>query len=405
MNANWTLVRKSDNVSTCLSEKCIEVSIKTDKWAFASFESGVFECTENKIYKFCFDGNGDTADLRILIQFYKKENIAVYREKEWFPEDKYGYRLYINDGEEVYVPEGMDCFTVSAVISAKEDAIVTLGNIGFDYVRDYQPKNVCMCSISDDAIPREAWKSQMSVTEVYCRKIDEIVEKEHPDIITLTEHFHNMNVQNMKLEDKFITYDSPIIKMISDKARQHGIYICGSFHILEDGCRYNRAIMFDRKGEMIAEYDKNHLTIMEYEMGIKPGNDIVCVDTDIGRIGFIICWDMYFPEIMRRYQRKECDIILCPTRGNARYQNNASAISAASYVVSSSFGEMNRIYDKNGDVMSETNEDGYAVATADINEPTWRARLSVGLYYGYSKNVFMNEIRPETYSELSDKVR
>ena len=89
----------------------------------------------------------------------------------------------------------------------------------------------------------------------------------------------------------------------------------------------------------------------------------------------------------------------------ARYQNNASAISAASYVVSSSFGEMNRIYDKNGDVMSETNEDGYAVATADINEPTWRARLSVGLYYGYSKNVFMNEIRPETYSELSDKVR
>ena len=66
---------------------------------------------------------------------------------------------------------------------------------------------------------------------------------------------------------------------------------------------------------------------------------------------------------------------------------------------------MNRIYDKNGDVMSETNDDGYAIATADINKPTWRARLSVGLYYGYSKDVFMNEMRPETYSELCEKVR
>ena len=405
MKANWRLIRKSENVSTNQSEKYLEVSVKTDNWAFASFESEVYNCTENKIYKFGFDGNGGGADLRILIQFYKRENLVYYREKEWFPEDVYGYRLYINDGEEVSVPEGMDCFSITAVICSERDATVTLSDIEFDPVRDYQSKNVCMCAITDDAVPREAWVSQLAVTEFYCRKIDEIVEKEHPDVITLTEHFHNMNVQNMKLEDKFITYDSPIIKMISDKAKQHGIYICGSYHILEDGCRRNRAIMFDRKGEMIAEYDKNHLTIMEYEMGIKPGNDIVCVDTDIGRIGFIICWDMYFPEIMRRYQRKKCDIILCPTRGNARYQNNASAISAASYVVASAFGEMNRIYDKNGDVMSETNDDGYAIATADINKPTWRARLSVGLYYGYSKDVFMNEMRPETYSELCEKVR
>lgn len=405
MKANWKLVRKSDNVNVKETQKHLEVSIKTDKWAFASFESDVFDCAEGKIYKFSLDVNGGGSDIRVLIQFYKRENLSIYREREWFPEDVYGYRLYINDGEEVCVPEGMDCFNISAVITTDTDAVITLGDISLDYVRDYKPNNVCMCSITDDAVPREEWVSQMAVTEFYCRKIDEIVAKEHPDVITLTEHFHNMNVQNMTLENKFITYDSPILKMISDKAKQHGIYICGSYHILEDGCRYNRAIMFDRKGEMIAEYDKNHLTIMEYEMGIKPGDDIVCVDTDIGRIGFIICWDMYFPEIMRRYQRKGCDIILCPTRGNAKAQNNASAITAVSYVVSSSFKEMNRIYDKNGDVISETNEDGYAITTVDINKPTWRARLSVGLYYGYSKDVFMNEMRPETYSELCKKVR
>ena len=405
MKANWTLTRKSDNVSINQSENHLFVSMKTDKWAFACLRSDVFDCNENKIYKFRIDADGGESDFRLLIQFYKKDCLTDYREKEWFPEERYGYRLYINNGEEVCVPEGMECFDIAAAICTDKDEAVSLGDIEFDYVSEYKPKNVCMCAIRDDTIPREAWDSQMSVTDAYCRKIDEIVEKEHPDVITLTEHFHNMNVRNMSLEDKFITCDSPIIKMISVKAKQHGIYICGSFHILEDGCRYNRALMFDRNGEIIAKYDKNHLTIMEYEMGIKPGNDITYVDTDIGRIGFIICWDMYFPEIMRRYQRKSCDIILCPTRGDARYQNNASAFIAASYVVSSSFGKMNRIYDKNGDVISETNTDGYAVATADINNPTWRARLSVGLYYGYSQNVFMNEMRPETYSELADKVR
>lgn len=403
MKINWKIINKSDNITCSKFDNKLILDINTTAWAHIYLISDTYDCQQNQRYKFSIDSESGTSDFRMLIQFYKKEALPVYESGD-IPEDMYGYRCYVKNGEEVCVPDGMDCFNISVVICARESTKVCLGDIKLEHIGPYQAKNVCMCAICDNIVPKESLSSQIKITEAYCDKIDEIVAKENPDLIVLTEHFHNLGIKNLSDDEKFLTYDSEIIKMISDKAKQHSTYICGNFHILEDNCRYNRSILFDRNGENIAEYTKNHLTIMEYEMGVKPGNEISYIDTDIGRIGFITCWDMFFPEIIRMYYKKGCDILVCPTRGNAKCQNNAASYTGCAYIICSSFDAMNCIFDKAGEVVAEVNEDGYAISTVDLNKQNWRARLSVGLYYGAGENIFINEMRPETYTSLTDRV-
>ncbi|MBE6688161.1 MAG: carbon-nitrogen hydrolase family protein [Ruminococcaceae bacterium] len=403
MDTKWNVIEKNDSVIVEENAGKLLLRMNSDVWSHINLVSNYFDCEQNKIYKINIDADGGKTDFRTLVQFFNKNDLPLYEAGGHIREENYGYRMYVKSGEEVCAPEGMDCFSVSVVVCSDKKEEISLGDVTYEYVKDYQPKNVRICAIGDDVMPREALGSQYDLTMAYCKKIDEIVAKEKPDLIVLTEHFHNMAVRNLTLENRFLPPDSEIIKLISDKAKQHGIYICGSYHILENGCRYNRAILFDRQGKNIAQYDKTHLTIMEYEWGIKRGNEIVCVDTDIGRIGFMICWDVFFPEISRMYFVKGCDILVLPTRGNARCQNNAAAFTSASYIVAAAYApDTTCIFDKNGDVVDEAGERGYTIATVDINKPRWRARLSVGLYYGEGKDVFMNERRPDIYDVLSE---
>jgi len=62
---------------------------------------------------------------------------------------------------------------------------------------------------------------------------------------------------------------------------------------------YNTAPVIDPRGEVIARYRK-HYPFLPYEKGVSAGEDFVVFDVPgAGRIGLIICYDMWFPEIVR----------------------------------------------------------------------------------------------------------
>ena len=65
-----------------------------------------------------------------------------------------------------------------------------------------------------------------------------------------------------------------------------------------DNRLYNTAFALDRKGNVIAEYDKIHL--YNYFGGAEgskttPGSKAVCADFDFGKTGIAICFDIRFP--------------------------------------------------------------------------------------------------------------
>lgn len=128
------------------------------------------------------------------------------------------------------------------------------------------------------------------------------------DIIVLPEMF-NCPYSN----DKFIEYgenekDSCTLNKISLLACENNVYIlAGSIPEKEEDKLFNTSYLFDRQGKIIAKHRKMHLfdidvkdkiTFKESDV-LTAGNDFTLADTEFGKIGIGICYDIRFPELAR----------------------------------------------------------------------------------------------------------
>lgn len=88
--------------------------------------------------------------------------------------------------------------------------------------------------------------------------------------------------------------------------------VAGSMPVIEDGDLYNVAYMCRRDGTIDAQY-KIHPTPHEKRDWImEGGNKLNVFDTDFGRVGILICYDVEFPELGRLLSEQEVQILLVP---------------------------------------------------------------------------------------------
>ncbi len=84
---------------------------------------------------------------------------------------------------------------------------------------------------------------------------------------------------------------------------------------------FNTSLLFDDSGTLLARYCKIHLfdvnlpgrVCYQESSWIAPGREVVSADTDHGRLGLSICYDLRFPELYRQLVRQDCRIILVPS--------------------------------------------------------------------------------------------
>lgn len=88
--------------------------------------------------------------------------------------------------------------------------------------------------------------------------------------------------------------------------------VCGSFVKKVKNKYFNCSLLIDDKGKIALEYKKNNLWISERKY-LQHGSEIECVETSLGKIGIIICWDLTFPEASRKLAKKGAEIICCPS--------------------------------------------------------------------------------------------
>jgi predicted amidohydrolase/ribosomal protein S18 acetylase RimI-like enzyme len=88
--------------------------------------------------------------------------------------------------------------------------------------------------------------------------------------------------------------------------------ISGSMPVLDDGKLYNVAYLCHRTGK-IDEYRKIHITPNEQKhYGMVGGDKIKVIDTDCGKVGILICYDVEFPELGRIYAEQGMQILFVP---------------------------------------------------------------------------------------------
>lgn len=79
-----------------------------------------------------------------------------------------------------------------------------------------------------------------------------------------------------------------------------------------DEGNFNTSYYINAEGEVIGMYRKNHLYPTEYKF-LSPGTEAPVFETEYGKAGIVICWDMLFPEIFQRMKAQGAQIIYCPS--------------------------------------------------------------------------------------------
>ena len=118
----------------------------------------------------------------------------------------------------------------------------------------------------------------------------------------------------------------PLWRQCADLAKAYGMYLsAGSMPELGLGGKiYNTAYVFDRQGHQIARHRKMHLFDIHVDGGqqfresdtLTPGNDVTVFDTEFGRMGLCICYDIRFPELARLMALAKARVVLVPAAFN-----------------------------------------------------------------------------------------
>jgi len=88
--------------------------------------------------------------------------------------------------------------------------------------------------------------------------------------------------------------------------------ITGSMPLVEDGNLYNVSYLCHRNGKL-SEYRKIHITPNEKKYyGITGGDKISVINTDCGKVGILICYDVEFPELSRLLALQGMKILFVP---------------------------------------------------------------------------------------------
>lgn len=108
-------------------------------------------------------------------------------------------------------------------------------------------------------------------------------------------------------------YSEPIRKRFLEFAISYNInIITGSMPHLENGVLYNVGYLCKRDGTF-EMYTKIHITPNEVQYwGMKGGSEIKTFDTDCGKIGIMICYDVEFPELSRLMSDQGMEILFVP---------------------------------------------------------------------------------------------
>jgi predicted amidohydrolase len=175
-----------------------------------------------------------------------------------------------------------------------------------------------------------------------------------PDIICLPETFTGFPSVKEELVKTAEHVPGPTTNALAEKARQYSTYIVCP--ILErDGNRiFNSAILIDRSGNVIGKYHKIHPTIGEIELGVTPGREVKVFETEFGRIGFAICFDLNFRDVMDGLFERNTELVFFPSAYRGGLQLSIWAFNIHAYIVSATGGEQSAIVNPLGRVLAQS---------------------------------------------------
>ena len=114
-------------------------------------------------------------------------------------------------------------------------------------------------------------------------------------------------------------------RFLANLARERKAYVIGgSIPELEEGKIYNTSYIFDRGGKLIGRHRKIHLFDIDVQGGqyfkesdvLSPGTQITVFDTEFGKMGVCICFDIRFPDLFIEMRKAGVRMVFIPAAFN-----------------------------------------------------------------------------------------
>lgn len=168
----------------------------------------------------------------------------------------------------------------------------------------------------------------------------------------------------------------PTTEYFGSQAKLNGIHIAVSLYEREGHLVYNTAVLLSSEGKLLGKYRKVCLPHGEVEKGVAPGADYPVFETKFGKVGLMICYDGFYPEVARALTANGAEVIAWPVWGCDPLLARARACENRVYVVSSTFTDpksdwmISAVIDRAGKVVAQAKESGSVVVTeADLSKP------------------------------------
>ena len=163
-------------------------------------------------------------------------------------------------------------------------------------------------------------------------------------------------------------------EFICAASEKFSVNIIGGSVIVESGGKiFNRCLVANRRGEIVAAYDKAHLFSFAHEGDVfSAGDTVATVELDGVRCGLAICYDLRFPEFMRKLALAGAEIFFIPAAWSLkrltprRILTKARAIENQVFVVFANSAGISEVVNPLGEVVAESGR-GEEILTAEID--------------------------------------